>query len=184
MASPATPQLDTIGNDSKWETKMNRAHTVKEGLLRPSNMFYSNVWSTPHGLQTCPTLPKLPLTRNTLINSLWTIPLCMHLWIVQHTVKLWTTEPGQSCAGLKVPLPVCVPKRLSCKPARAHWEIGRCLPDRHKLFKRGIHGCFSHCLATLTTVHVNVPVIHRSINPHSKGNSSKFEVFSMPIRDK
>jgi len=65
----------------------------------------------------------------------------------------------------------------------------RALPLRsvsigHELFESGIHGCFSHHLAMLTIAHVNVSVIHRSINPHLKGNSSKLGVFFMPIRDK
>jgi len=60
----------------------------------------------------------------------------------------------------------------------------RSVPIGHELFERGIHGCFSHCLAVLMTVHVNVSVIHRSINPCSKGKSSKIGVFFMPIRNK
>jgi len=60
----------------------------------------------------------------------------------------------------------------------------RSVPTGHKLFKRGIHGGFSYHLAALTTAHINVSVIYRSINPCSKGNSSKFGVFFMPIRDK
>jgi len=65
----------------------------------------------------------------------------------------------------------------------------RALPPRSvpiclELFKRGIHGHFSHCLATLTIMHVNISVIHRSINLCSKDNSSKFGVFFMPIRNK
>jgi len=43
VASPATPQLNTTENNSRWATKMNRVPTVKEGPLRPSDMFYSNV---------------------------------------------------------------------------------------------------------------------------------------------
>ena len=73
--------------------------------------------------------------------------------------------------------------------AHKHSLGDRALPSRsvpigHELFERGIHGCFSHCLATLTTMHVNVSVIHRSINPCSKGNSSKIGVFFMLIRNK
>ena len=59
----------------------------------------------------------------------------------------------------------------------------RSVPIGHKLFERGLHGRFSHCMAVLTTAHVNVSVIHRPTNPHSRGNSSKFGVFFMPIRD-
>ena len=66
-----------------------------------------------------PNFTKATPYWNTLVNSLWIIPLHMHLWIVQHTVKLWTTEPGQLHAGLRVPLPAHVPERLSCKPTRA-----------------------------------------------------------------
>ena len=49
----------------------------------------------------------------------------------------------------------------------------RSVPIGHELFKRGIHGHFSHCLAALTTMHANISVIYRSINSSSKGNSSK-----------
>jgi len=64
----------------------------------------------------------------------------------------------------------------------------RVLPPRsvsigHELFERGLCGRFSHHVATLTTTHVNVSVIHRPSNPRSRGNSSKFGVFFMPIRD-
>ena len=60
----------------------------------------------------------------------------------------------------------------------------RSVPIGHELFERGLGGRFSHRLAALTTTHVNMSVIHRLINPCSKGNSSKFGVFFMPIRDK
>jgi len=59
----------------------------------------------------------------------------------------------------------------------------RSVPIGHKLFERGLCGRFSHCVAALMTVHVNVSVIYRPTNPHSRGNSSKFGVFFMPIRD-
>jgi len=60
----------------------------------------------------------------------------------------------------------------------------RSVPIGHELFERGLRGHFSHRLAALTIAHVNVSVIHRPINPRSKGNSSKFGVFFMPVRDK
>jgi len=127
MVSPAMPQLDTIENDSKWATKINCVHTVMRGHLRPSNMFYSNVWSTPHNPQTCPTLLKLPCTGSTLVNSSWTIPLYMCLWTVQLTVKQWWIVPGELDAGLRPPPPVFIIKGLSCRFACR--EVGRCHPE-------------------------------------------------------
>jgi len=59
----------------------------------------------------------------------------------------------------------------------------RSVPIGHKLFERGLRGRFSHRVAALTTAHVNVSVIHRPTNLCSRGNSSKFGVFFMPIRD-
>jgi len=127
MASPAMPQLDNTGNNSKWATKTNRAPTVKEGPLRPSDMFYSNVRSIPHDPKTCPTSPKPLRTGSTLVNSSWTIPLHMHLWTVQLTVKQWWIVPGGLDAGLRPPPPVFIIEGLSRGLARR--EIGRCHPE-------------------------------------------------------
>jgi len=66
---------------------------------------------------------------------------------------------------------------------------GRALPRGtvtigHILHESGIYGRISHRLAVLTTVHVNVFVLHKSTNPRARGNSRKFWVFFQPIRDK
>ena len=94
------------------------------------------------------------------------------------TVVCWTKGAPASMRTQKAKLRAC--KSLLEDRALS----SRSVPLGHELFERGIHGCFSHHLAALMTMHVNISVIHRSINPHSKGNSSKFGVFFMPIRDK